>query len=182
MWKFSQASTPAASSAAGKSSTAPVPSAFTRATSAIVQSSIGKGMEILGEITGSEPLFLDCVFVGSIDLPGNRLTIGANGQITASITARDVVVMGKVFGDIAASNLLEIRGEGAVTGNVTAARLSMEDGAFLSGAVDVEKTEAQMGALAEAEAAPAVHVPQRPVRPAKAESSAIHMQPMAQSA
>jgi cytoskeletal protein CcmA (bactofilin family) len=137
-------------------------------------------MEILGEITGTEPLFIDCVFVGSIDLPGNRLTVGANGQITASITARDVVVMGKVFGDIAASNLLEIRGEGAVTGNVTAARLSMEDGAFLSGAVDVEKTEAQMGALAEE--TPVAHVAQRPVRPAKSESSAILMQPMAQSA
>jgi cytoskeletal protein CcmA (bactofilin family) len=52
------------------------------------QATIGKGLVIKCEITGTESLFIDGKVEGSISLPGNRVTVGRNGQVIASITAR----------------------------------------------------------------------------------------------
>ncbi len=60
------------------------------------QATIGKGLFIKGEITGSESLYIDGKVEGAINLPGNRVTVGRNGQVGANITAREVVVLGKV--------------------------------------------------------------------------------------
>src|SRR6266567_4224781 len=86
------------------------------------QASISKGLSIKGEITGTESLFIDGKVEGSINLNGNRVTVGRNGQVAASITARDVVVLGKVRGNVTASDRVDIRAEGALTGDVAAAR------------------------------------------------------------
>ena len=64
------------------------------------QATIGKGLFIKGEINGSESLFIDGKVEGSISLPGNRVTVGRNGQVSASITAREIVVLGKVRGNV----------------------------------------------------------------------------------
>lgn len=119
------------------------------------QATIGKGLVIKGEITGSESLFIDGKVEGSINLPGNRVTVGAHGQVSAGmaicITAREIVVMGKVHGNVSASDRVDIRAEGALTGDVTAARISIEDGAFFKGGIDIRKSDA--GATSKAEAA-----------------------------
>jgi len=107
------------------------------------QATIGKGLFIKGEITGSESLFIDGKVEGSINLPGNRVTVGRNGQVSATITAREIVVLGKVRGNITASDRADIRAEGALTGDVTAARISIEDGAFFKGGIDIRKSEAK---------------------------------------
>src|SRR5579864_881435 len=60
------------------------------------QATIGKSLVIKGEVTGSESLYIDGKVEGSIQLPGNRVTIGRNGQVSANINAREVVVLGKV--------------------------------------------------------------------------------------
>ena len=109
------------------------------------QASIGKGLVIKGEITGTESLFIDGKVEGSINLPGNRVTVGQHGQVAASmaicITAREIVVMGKVHGNVSASDRVDIRAEGALTGDVSAARISIEDGAFFKGGIDIRKPE-----------------------------------------
>ena len=82
---------------------------------------------------------------GSINLPGNRVTVGQHGQVAASmavcITAREIVVMGKIHGNVSASDRVDIRAEGALTGDVSAARISIEDGAFFKGGIDIRKPE-----------------------------------------
>ena len=107
------------------------------------QATISKGLIIKGEITGSESLFVDGKVEGSITLPGNRVTVGRNGQVSASITAREIVILGKVRGNVAASDRVDIRAEGALTGDVAAARISIEDGAFFKGGIDIKKVEAK---------------------------------------
>jgi cytoskeletal protein CcmA (bactofilin family) len=107
------------------------------------QASIGKGLIIKGEITGSESLFIDGKVEGTIALPGNRVTVGRNGQVASSITAREIVILGKVRGNIAATDRVDIRAEGALTGDVTAARISIEDGAYFKGGIDIKKSEAK---------------------------------------
>ena len=103
------------------------------------QATIGKGLYIKGEINGSESLFIDGKVEGSVNLPGNRVTVGRNGQVSASINAREIVVLGKVRGNVVASDRVDIRAEGALTGDVAAARISIEDGAFFKGGIDIRK-------------------------------------------
>jgi len=93
-------------------------------------------------IEGGLPLFIDGKIEGSITLPGNRVTVGRNGQVASTITAREIVILGKVRGNIAASDRVDIRAEGALTGDVTAARISIEDGAFFKGGIDIRKADA----------------------------------------
>jgi cytoskeletal protein CcmA (bactofilin family) len=107
------------------------------------QATIGKGLYIKGEITGSESLYVDGKVDGSINLAGNRVTVGRNGQVAASITAREIVVLGKVRGNITATDRVDIRAEGALTGDVAAARISIEDGAFFKGGIDIRKPDAK---------------------------------------
>ena len=110
------------------------------------QATIGKGLFIKGEITGTESLFIDGKVEGTIALPGNRVTVGRNGQVASSIIAREIVILGKVRGNIAATDRVDIRAEGALTGDVTAARISIEDGAYFKGGIDIKKSEAKTAA------------------------------------
>jgi cytoskeletal protein CcmA (bactofilin family) len=103
------------------------------------QATIGKSLIIKGELTGSESLYIDGKVEGSITLDGNRVTIGRNGNVAANISAREVVVLGKVRGNIHASDRVDIRSEGALTGDVIAQRISIEDGAFFKGGIDIRK-------------------------------------------
>lgn len=105
------------------------------------QATIGKGLFIKGEITGSESLYIDGKIEGTINLPGNRLTVGRNGQVNAAINAREIVVLGKIKGNVSATDRVDIRAEGALTGDVSAARISIEDGAFFKGGIDIKKLE-----------------------------------------
>ncbi|HXZ33946.1 MAG TPA: polymer-forming cytoskeletal protein [Terriglobales bacterium] len=101
------------------------------------QASIGPSVVIKGEITGSEPLYIDGRVEGSIHVNGQRVTIGRNGSVTANIDAKEVVIMGSVKGNIQCTDRLDIRSEGSLTGDVTSPRISVEDGALLKGSVEV---------------------------------------------
>jgi cytoskeletal protein CcmA (bactofilin family) len=103
------------------------------------QATIGKSLVIKGEVTGSESLYVDGRVEGSINLPGNRMTIGRNGVVAANITAREIVVLGKVRGNLMASDRVDIRSEGSLTGDVVAQRISIEDGAYFKGGIDIRK-------------------------------------------
>lgn len=103
------------------------------------QATIGKSLIVKGELTGSESLYIDGKVEGAINLPGNRVTVGRNGQVAANIVAREVVVLGKVRGNCQASDRVDIRSEGSLTGDVIAARISIEDGAFFKGGIDIRK-------------------------------------------
>ena len=103
------------------------------------QATIGKSLIIKGELSGSESLFIDGKVEGTINLPGNRVTVGRNGQVAANILAREIVVLGKVRGNCQASDRVDIRSEGSLTGDVIAARISIEDGAFFKGGIDIRK-------------------------------------------
>ncbi|HEX3941077.1 MAG TPA: polymer-forming cytoskeletal protein [Acidobacteriaceae bacterium] len=151
MWKPNQAGSltpssgteparPAAPSTASNEPTSTRPSGASPAASAIAdQATIGKSLVVKGEVTGSESLYIDGKVEGAINLPGNRVTVGRNGQVSANISAREVVVLGKVRGNINASDRVDIRSEGSLTGDVIAQRISIEDGAFFKGGIDIRK-------------------------------------------
>jgi cytoskeletal protein CcmA (bactofilin family) len=122
------------------------------------QATIGKSLVIKGEVTGSESLYIDGRVEGSINLAGNRVTVGRNGVVAANINAREIVVLGKVRGNLTASDRVDIRSDGSLTGDVVAARISIEDGAFFKGGIDIRKG-AQPGQKEEAKSASAAAEP-----------------------
>jgi cytoskeletal protein CcmA (bactofilin family) len=104
---------------------------------------IGKSVQIRGELTGSEDLYLDGSIEGTIDLRDHSLIIGPNGKIKASITARDLVVHGKVEGKIIATGRVELRKSCTLIGDVSTKRIVIEDGAFFKGAIDIKEKDAK---------------------------------------
>jgi cytoskeletal protein CcmA (bactofilin family) len=104
---------------------------------------IGKSVQIRGEVKGSEDLLVDGVVEGTITLTESRLTIGPNAKVQANVAARDVVVIGSLDGDITASGRVELRAGANLLGDIRAARLSIEENAIFSGKVDLAQPNAQ---------------------------------------
>jgi cytoskeletal protein CcmA (bactofilin family) len=101
---------------------------------------IGKSLVIKGEVSGSESLYIDGRVEGSINLPGNCVTVGKNGQVNATITAREVVVQGTIVGNVSVSERLKVHSEGSLTGDAAAPRISLDDGAFFKGKIDIRSS------------------------------------------
>jgi cytoskeletal protein CcmA (bactofilin family) len=100
---------------------------------------IGRSVTVKGELSGSEDLFIDGQVEGTIELKGNSLTIGPNGQVKANINAKDVVVQGKLDGNIQATQRAQLSKSAVATGDITTQRVSIEEGAYFKGKVDIQK-------------------------------------------
>src|SRR5271166_5462646 len=111
------------------------------ATSPMDQANIGRSLVIKGEVTGAESLFIDGRVEGTISFPDNRVTVGRNGNVAANITAKEVVIMGKVQGNVECADRLDVRSEGVLAGDVITHRISIEEGAILKGGVEVRNPE-----------------------------------------
>jgi cytoskeletal protein CcmA (bactofilin family) len=94
---------------------------------------------VKGEISGSEDLYVDGEVRGSIELRDNGLTVGPNGKVDANVTAREIVVHGTLNGNVQAADKIEIRKTGSILGDLTTARIIIEDGAYFKGSIDILK-------------------------------------------
>jgi cytoskeletal protein CcmA (bactofilin family) len=122
------------------------------------QSTIGKTLLIKGEITGSGSVHIEGKIEGSIDLPEDRVTVGRNGRVSANIAAQDIVVLGEVLGSCNAGDHLDIRSEGSLYGDVVVSRISVEEGAYLTGSIDIRREPAHAPKVEEQELVEPMHV------------------------
>jgi len=104
---------------------------------------IGKSVMIKGELSGSEDLYIDGQVEGTIELRGNNLTIGPNGQVRANVNAKGVTVQGKLEGNINASQRTELRKSAITVGDIITQRVTIEEGAYFKGKVDVQRDAAK---------------------------------------
>jgi cytoskeletal protein CcmA (bactofilin family) len=102
---------------------------------------IGKSVIVKGELSGSEDLYLDGEVEGSIELRSHSLTIGPNGRVRANVFAKDVVLHGKIDGNVNGTDRVELRKSAVLTGDITTQRIVIEDGAFFKGSIDIQKPE-----------------------------------------
>ena len=100
---------------------------------------IGKSVLIKGELSGSEDLYLDGEVEGSIDLQDHSLTIGPHGRVRANVNARDVVIHGKVDGNVQGTERVELKRSAVLMGDISTQRIVIEDGAYFKGAIDIKK-------------------------------------------
>jgi len=110
---------------------------------------LGPSLHVKGEITGNEDLHIDGSVEGTVHLDERRLTIGASAKVTADVVAREVVVYGSVKGNLRAKDRIEIKKDGSVVGDLTTARIMIEDGAYFKGAIEIDRTGERAGSEAE---------------------------------
>jgi cytoskeletal protein CcmA (bactofilin family) len=99
---------------------------------------IGKSVVIKGELSGSEDLYVDGQVEGSIALKNHSLTVGPNGQIKASIEAKGIIIHGKLEGNLLATDRVDLHKSAVVAGDIVTQRISIEEGAYLKGKVDIQ--------------------------------------------
>jgi cytoskeletal protein CcmA (bactofilin family) len=102
---------------------------------------IGKSVVIKGELSGSEDLYVDGEVEGSIDLKEHSLTIGPHGRVRANVSAREIVVHGKVEGNLQGSDRVELKRSAVQVGDIATQRIVIEDGAYFKGAIDIRKND-----------------------------------------
>jgi cytoskeletal protein CcmA (bactofilin family) len=129
MWKRDE------SSAAAASPQSPPRAPITRDAAHKLVMNLGKSVTIKGELSGSEDLTLYGRMEGSVKLPEYTLTIGPDADIRAEISAKFVVIMGGVTGNVIAGEKVEIRATGSVTGDIASPRLAIQDGGCMRGKV-----------------------------------------------
>jgi len=103
---------------------------------------LGASLHVKGEISGNEDLHVDGSVEGLIQLEDRKLTVGASAKLTADVVAREVVVYGAVKGNLRARDRIEIKKDGSVVGDLTTARIMIEDGAYFKGSIEIDRTGA----------------------------------------
>ncbi len=149
MWKRKEDEiTPAAEAPVSQPSTAaaiapprPAESPRNDALRSTEVATIGKSVVVKGELSGNEDLVIDGDVEGSITLRGQTLTVGPHGRVRANIEARNVILYGRVDGDILAADRVDLRKSASLSGNIATARISIEDGAFFKGGIDIQKSD-----------------------------------------
>ncbi|MGA9071159.1 MAG: polymer-forming cytoskeletal protein [Terracidiphilus sp.] len=104
---------------------------------------IGKSIVICGEVKGSEDLIVDGRVEGTVNLLESRLTIGASANVAANLSAKDILVLGQIKGNLNASGRVELRAGCLVEGDIRALRLAVEDNAVFRGKVDLTQAVAK---------------------------------------
>lgn len=126
---------------------------------------IGKAVKIIGQIFTKEDLYVDGDVEGTIESQDNKVTIGPNGRVQASIRAREVTILGQVQGNVETTDKVDLRKDAKLVGDIITARISIEDGALFKGSIDIRKAEpkpATPGSTASSAPTPAA----RPAEPA----------------
>ena len=108
---------------------------------------IGKSISIKGDVEGGEDTVIEGRVEGRVSLKSHHLTIGPNGEVQGEVAASQVTVVGKVMGNVIATERIEIRDSGRVEGDLVAPRLAVAEGAWINGAIKMK----QPGAIAAAQ-------------------------------
>ena len=100
---------------------------------------VGASLRIKGEISGSEDLLVEGTVEGPIHLVDHKLTVGLSAKLNSQVLAREVIVHGSVTGNLRVSDRIEIMKNGSVVGDLTTARIPIEDGANFKGSIEIDR-------------------------------------------
>jgi cytoskeletal protein CcmA (bactofilin family) len=107
---------------------------------------LGSSIKIEGQITGNEDLQIDGKVHGPITLHGHELTVGSTAELDSEIHVGDIVAYGKVVGNVHARGRVDIRKDGSIIGDISSARITIEDGAHFKGRIEIDPAKSQAAA------------------------------------
>lgn len=99
---------------------------------------IGATLRIRGDIEGAEDVLVQGHVEGTVTLQGHRLTIGEEGDVSATVNAGTVMIDGRMQGDLNATDQVVVHQSGKMVGNIRAARVVLEDGCKFKGTIDMD--------------------------------------------
>jgi cytoskeletal protein CcmA (bactofilin family) len=137
----------------------------------IAMANIGKSLRIKGDVEGDEDTVIEGRVEGRVTLKNHHLTVGANGEVQGEVSGKQVTVVGRVTGNVVASERIDVRETGQVQGDVISPRLSVAEGALINGAITM-KSPGPLGATPPKPApTPPKHEAPPPPRPESAPRS-----------
>lgn len=104
-----------------------------------MQSGLGKTVVFTGELTAREDLVVGGRVEGAVALSNHTLMVLDGGEVHANVVAKSVIVLGKIVGNVEASERLELREGSTILGDVIAPRIAMADGAILNGTIEMRQ-------------------------------------------
>lgn len=110
---------------------------------------LGPTILVKGQISAEEDLQIDGKVEGPISLKGHRLTVGRTAQLNSEVNAREVIVYGNVSGNLKTRDRVEIKKDGQVIGDITTTRISIEEGAYFKGHIEIERVQSGMASTKE---------------------------------
>jgi cytoskeletal protein CcmA (bactofilin family) len=137
MWKKDDESSPTTNTSAGMISAPRSKSAAPAVSASDEAATIGRSITIRGDVTGDEDLYIQGRIEGTVDLKQHSVTVGPEGRVKANIKARMVTIEGEVDGDVRGQEQVALRSASKVTGDITAPRVVLEDGATFLGSIDM---------------------------------------------
>jgi cytoskeletal protein CcmA (bactofilin family) len=137
MWKKDDESNPTVNTSPGVVSPPRPKSTKPAAASAGDAAAIGRSITIRGDVTGDEDLYIQGRIEGTVDLKQHNVTVGPEGRVKANIKGRMVTIEGEVTGDVRGQEQVALRAASKVTGDITAPRVVLEDGATFLGSIDM---------------------------------------------
>ena len=93
---------------------------------------IGADAKFKGELSFDSAAKVMGQFEGSIASKGT-IHVADGSQCKASVNAKEVAVEGHIEGNVQASDRVDLKPKGRITGDIVAARMSMADGASIVG-------------------------------------------------
>ena len=93
---------------------------------------ISAGTTLKGDISSNSDLRIDGTIIGNVQSSA-RIVIGANGVVEGDLSGNQADIIGKVSGNIRTKELLQLRGDCIVTGNLYAGKLQVEPSATFNG-------------------------------------------------
>jgi len=137
MWKKDDESSPTTNTSAGMITAPRTSSAKPAVSSTGEAATIGRSITIRGDVTGDEDLYIQGRIEGTVDLKQHSVTVGPEGRVKANIKGLMVTIEGEVDGDVRGQEQVALRSASKVTGDITAPRVVLEDGATFLGSIDM---------------------------------------------
>src|SRR5579862_3228574 len=125
---------PATAPVVQQSHQAPLPAPTAASTPTV----FGESMKIVGEVTSDEELYLNGDLDGKLNLR-NRLTVGPNSKVNATIKAREIIVFGTIKGNVESESRVSLRTGASIVGDIKTAGIVIEDGAYFKGGIDISR-------------------------------------------
>jgi|CXWL01.1.fsa_nt_gi cytoskeletal protein CcmA (bactofilin family) len=97
---------------------------------------VAAGSRVEGTITGGADWVIDGELAGGMAIDG-RVTVGSAGRVAGSVRARSIRLAGHVEGDLTAVERVEVVATGHLTGNISAPRVIIAEGAYFKGSVQM---------------------------------------------
>jgi len=108
---------------------------------------IGEHIFIEGNIRGEEHLFIEGSMKGNIEMGKHNIIVGSKGRFEGEILAQNVGVRGQIVGSVNAKGKVEIKNEADMIGDIKANSISVEDGAYFKGSIELNREPGRKAAL-----------------------------------